>query len=208
MTNAVFTFVLVGVLSTGPARALTPDASGAASLIKLVDDFDSGRAAQAVQKGLKIVVIEGEGAVNIIQQRTAVTPVVEVRDDNDLPVAGVLIRFRTNGKSALFTGGDSQLTLTTNAAGRAAAPGLQPLQSGTYQIEVSAEYQGQTATRTITQNNFATVADAAKAGRTVSTASAAGAVAAAGGGGLSKAAIIGLVGAAGAGAAVAVCGRE
>ncbi len=33
--------------------------------------------------GLKIVVIEGEGAVNIIQQKTAVSPLVEVRDRNN-----------------------------------------------------------------------------------------------------------------------------
>ena len=38
------------------------------------------------QGGLKIVVISGEDAVNIIQQKTAVAPVVEVRDRNDLPV--------------------------------------------------------------------------------------------------------------------------
>ena len=37
---------------------------------------------------LKIVVLEGEGAVNIIQQKTAVAPVIEVRDRNDQPVSG------------------------------------------------------------------------------------------------------------------------
>jgi PKD repeat protein len=158
--------------------------------------------AQAAQKGLKIVVLEGEGAVNIIQQRTAVAPVVEVRDDNDLPVAGVLLRFRAIGKSAVFPGGQSELTLTTNAAGRATATGLQPVQSGAYQIQVTAEYQGQTVTSTITQNNFATVADAKNAGRTPSAGGAA-AVAAAGGGGLSKAAIFGIAGAGAAGVAVA-----
>jgi hypothetical protein len=42
---------------------------------------------------LKIVVIEGEGGVNIIDKKTAVRPVVEVRDRNDLPVAGVAVRF-------------------------------------------------------------------------------------------------------------------
>jgi hypothetical protein len=157
---------------------------------------------QAAQKSLKIVVLEGEDAVNIIQQRTAVAPVVEVRDDNDLPVAGVLVRFRTNGRNAVFVGGVLQLTLTTDAAGRAAATGLQALTEGTHQIEVSAEYQGLKATRTITQSNFATAAQAAKAGRANPTA--AGAAVAAGGGGLSKAAIIGLAGAAGAGALVAV----
>src|SRR5687768_15883087 len=36
-------------------------------------------AVQARDLGLRIVVIEGEGAVNIIQQKTAVAPVVEVR---------------------------------------------------------------------------------------------------------------------------------
>ena len=36
------------------------------------------RAAQTAD--LKIVVLKGEGAVNIIQQRTAVAPVIEVRD--------------------------------------------------------------------------------------------------------------------------------
>jgi hypothetical protein len=36
---------------------------------------------------LKIVVIDGEGAVNIIQQQSAVAPVVEVRDRNDQPDA-------------------------------------------------------------------------------------------------------------------------
>jgi hypothetical protein len=49
-------------------------------------------AAQAA--ALKIVVLEGEGAVNIIQQKTAVAPVIEVRDRNDQPVAGAPSRVR------------------------------------------------------------------------------------------------------------------
>lgn len=43
--------------------------------------------------GLKIVVIEGEGAVNIIQQKTAVSPLVEVRDRNNNPVSGAVVTF-------------------------------------------------------------------------------------------------------------------
>ena len=46
-----------------------------------------------VQSNLKIVVIAGEGAVNVIQQKTAVAPIVEVRDRNDQPVAGVVVTF-------------------------------------------------------------------------------------------------------------------
>src|SRR5688500_11228988 len=59
--------------------------------------------ARAVQVGgLKIVVIEGEDAVNIIQQKTAVAPLIEVRDRNDLPVAGVPVTFSVAGPNATF----------------------------------------------------------------------------------------------------------
>ncbi len=53
------------------------------------------QAASAV--GLRIVVISGEDAVNIIQQKTAVNPIVEVRDRNDLPVSGVAVTFNVGG---------------------------------------------------------------------------------------------------------------
>ncbi|MEX2270277.1 MAG: hypothetical protein WD690_02310, partial [Vicinamibacterales bacterium] len=54
---------------------------------------------------LRIVVIEGEDAVNVIQQKTAVAPVVEVRDQNGLPVPGAVVRFTIGGGNASFTGG-------------------------------------------------------------------------------------------------------
>ncbi len=43
--------------------------------------------------------IEGEEGVNIIQQKSAVQPVVEVRDQNDLPVAGASVVFLIGGSS-------------------------------------------------------------------------------------------------------------
>ena len=63
---------------------------------------------------LKIVVIAGEGAVNIIQQRTAVAPIVEVRDRNNLPVSGASVTFSVGGSGATF-GSGSTLTVVTNA---------------------------------------------------------------------------------------------
>lgn len=121
-------------------------------------------ASLAAQPGLKIVVIEGEGAVNIIQQKTAVAPVVEVRDRNDQPVAGALVSFTINGgRNARFAGGLRSVTLTTNAAGRAAATTATPTGSGAVQINVAATFQGQTATATITQSNVATAAQASAA---------------------------------------------
>jgi hypothetical protein len=114
--------------------------------------------------GLRIVVLEGEDAVNIIQQKTAVAPIVEIRDRNGLPVGGVAVTFAIASPNAVFAGGLQQLTVVTNAAGRAAVSGLSPMTSGAYQINVAAAFQGQTAAATITQTNFMTLAEAAQAG--------------------------------------------
>jgi len=160
---------------------------------------------------LRIVVIAGEDAVNIIQQKTAVAPLVEVRDRNNLPVPGVAVTFTIGGQGATF-GGVSTLTVTTNAAGQAAAVGLTPTAAGAVQINAAAVFQGQTALTTITQTNVLTAAQAAGAAGATGGATGgagggggagAGSVAAGGGGGLS-ATTIGIVGAAVGGGAIVV----
>src|SRR5262245_30137533 len=161
---------------------------------------------------LRIVVLEGEDAVNIIQQKTAVRPMVEVRDANNLPVAGATVVFTIQqgggaARAAAFANGRSAFTVTTDAAGRAASGPLRALGSGALRIEVQASYQGQAATATITQTNFATAAEAAQAGRSVSPgggSSAAGGGGAPGGGALSTAGTIAGIGAAAVGGALAV----
>jgi len=115
----------------------------------------------AQNAGLRIVVIEGEDAVNIIQQNTAVRPLVEVRDRNNLPVPGVLVTFSIEGGKAASFGGVSSLTVATNAAGQAAVTGLTPSAAGAFQIQVQAAFQGQVATATIAQTNVLTAAQAA-----------------------------------------------
>jgi hypothetical protein len=154
-----------------------------------------GGPAQPATGGLRIVVIEGEGAVNIIQQKTAVAPIVEVRDQNNLPVVGATVTFTIQGgKTAVFAGGSQTLTVTTNAAGRAVAAAVNPLNSGTVQIQAAAAFQGQAAAATITQTNVMT---AAQAGAST------GGPAGGGGGGLGVGAIAGIAGGvAAAGAAV------
>ena len=112
---------------------------------------------------LRVVVIEGEDAVNIIQQKTAVRPVVEVRDRNNLPVPGAIVTFSIEGGKAATFGGASTLTVATNAAGQAAVTGLTPSAAGAFQIQVSAAFQGQVATATIAQTNVMTAAQAAAA---------------------------------------------
>ncbi len=148
---------------------------------------------------LKIVVVEGEGAVNIIQQKTAVAPVIEVRDRNDQPVSGAVVRFAIQKGRATFNGARA-LSVTTDALGRATATGLTPIGNGPLQIATSAAFQGQTAAITIVQTNVMTAAQA--------SAAAAGGGAAGGGGGLSNLAIVGIVGGAGAGIGGALIAKK
>jgi hypothetical protein len=154
---------------------------------------------------LRIIVLAGEGAVNIIQQQTAVRPLVEVRDRNNLPVAGATVTFSIGGggSGAAFAGGAQTLSVTTNAVGQAAASGVNALSSGALQIQVQAAYQGQLATAAISQTNFATAAAAAQAGAGAGTGTTGAAGGAAGGGGGMSATTIGIVGAAVAGGAIA-----
>ena len=148
------------------------------------------------QGPLRIVVIEGEDQTNIVQQRTAVAPVIEVRDRNDQPVAGVVITFGIRRGSAQFANGSRTLVATTDAAGRAVGTGLTPTGSGAVQISVSARVQGQVVSATITQTNVATAAQAGQAG-----------VSSTGGGGASgTGGTAGAGGAAGAGATTAAAG--
>lgn len=115
------------------------------------------------QRKLHIVVVEGEDAVNVIQQRTAVAPIVEVRDQNDQPVAGATVTFALKGGNAKATLGNGlrQLVATTDAAGRASVA-VNPVANGAVQIEATASLGGQTASTTIAQTNVATAADATK----------------------------------------------
>jgi hypothetical protein len=118
--------------------------------------FPPGASAQAPVAKLNLVIVEGEGAINNIRQRTAREPVVEVQDENHKPVAGALILFElpTRGASAEFPGGSHSLSVTSDAQGRAVARGLTPNASkGQYQIHVTASYGGITATAVIAQSN-------------------------------------------------------
>ena len=117
--------------------------------------------------GLRIVVIGGEDGVNIVGKGTAAAPVVEVRDRNDLPVAGASVLFLLGGNNARFAGNASRLAVTTDQSGRATATGLQAVGKGAVRIQVQASFQGETATATVTQANFANVAEAAQAGKSI-----------------------------------------
>lgn len=131
---------------------------------------------------LRIEILEGEGAINNIRQRTARDPVVKVVDENDRPVGGAVVTFTMplRGASGTFANGARSVTILTNPQGVATATGVTPNSvAGEFAINVSASHQGQTASTTIAQTNAAVA-------------------------GASSAATIGIVAAIAAGAAVAV----
>lgn len=105
---------------------------------------------------LKIVILEGEGAINNVRQRTAREPIVQVQDENNRPVAGAVVLFALpdRGASGTFANGATSMTVTTDAQGKAVATGLRPNSvAGKMEIRVNASYQGQTASATISQTN-------------------------------------------------------
>jgi hypothetical protein len=158
--------------------------------------------ARAQTGQLNLVIVEGDGAINNIRQRTAREPIVQVEDENHKPIAGAVVVFLLpdQGASGVFANGSHTLTVTTDAQGRAVAHGFRPNNvAGKMQMRVTASYQGKTANATISQSNAAAGAAAGAAGAGISAkliailaiagaAAAGGAIAATRGGGHSTAA--------------------
>jgi hypothetical protein len=139
---------------------------------------------------LNLVIVEGDGAINNIRQRTAREPIVQVEDENHKPVAGAVVVFLlpNQGAGATFANGAHTLTVITDEQGRAVARGLRPnTGQGQFQIHVNASSNGQTASATITQSNAAGAAGAGAAaaggisGKLIAVLIVVGAAAAAGG---------------------------
>ena len=65
------------------------------------------RAQAPEPKQLTISILEGEGAINNIRQRTAREAIVQVQDENHKPVAGVAVTFflADHGASGVFANG-------------------------------------------------------------------------------------------------------
>jgi hypothetical protein len=84
-----------GYLENG--RIVKVSASRMESLQVRLTARAQGAPAAKKAPALRIVVLAGEDSVNIISQKTAVAPLVEVRDENDLPVSGAAVLFLLRG---------------------------------------------------------------------------------------------------------------
>jgi hypothetical protein len=122
--------------------------------------------AQDAAPKLNIVIVEGDGAINNIRQRTAREPIIQVEDENHKPIAGAAVVFSLPGQGAggSFAGGAHSLSVVTDSQGRAVARGFHPNNvQGQYQIHVTASNGGQSANANISQSNTAAAAGAATA---------------------------------------------
>jgi hypothetical protein len=107
---------------------------------------------------LTVVIVEGEGAINNVRQRTAREPIVEVQDENHKPVAGAVVVFTVlpsnGGAGAAFVGDAQTAEFVTDQAGRAVAKGFHPNgQPGQLQVRITATSNGRVGTATISQTN-------------------------------------------------------
>jgi hypothetical protein len=109
------------------------------------------------QSALTVIVVDGEGAINNIRQRTTRVPIVQIEDENHEPVSGATVEFRLpeTGPGGTFANRARFLRVTTGANGRAAANGFRPNDlTGTYLIRVTAVFGELTAQAVVTQTNL------------------------------------------------------
>jgi len=103
---------------------------------------------------LNLVIVEGDGAINNIRQRTAREPIVQVEDENHRPVAGAAVIFLLpeRGPGGTFADSSHTLSVVTNSQGRAAARGIQINHTqGQFTIHVTASFNGMSAATDISQ---------------------------------------------------------
>ncbi len=122
--------------------------------VGMADPLDPAQGSGASK--LNLVIIEGEGAINNVRQRTAREPIVQVEDENRKPIAGATVLFLLpeSGPSGTFAKGARTLQVMTNSKGQAVAKGLKLNNvSGKFQIQVEASHNGMSSTATINQAN-------------------------------------------------------
>jgi len=117
----------------------------------------AGLANAQAAPGLKVVVIQGEGARNNVVLGVTQQLIVQIRDENDQPAAGASVTFYSpeRGPGGSFFGAYNKLTVGANEQGNAAATSFQPnLFEGPFQIRVIATLGNRAGEAVIHQTNF------------------------------------------------------
>jgi hypothetical protein len=124
------------------------------------------------EPALRISVVAGEGASQVINQKGRVDPVVQVQDANGKAIEGAEVAFTlpNQGPSGVFENGSKTLTVTTDAEGRATGRGLVLNRlKGDFDIQVTASYQGRTASVSVAQKSVARIHSAGAFGISTKT---------------------------------------
>jgi hypothetical protein len=111
---------------------------------------------------LKVVVLEGNAAINNIAAQKARDPVVKVVDGEGAPVANATVTFTlpSSGPGGAFLDGQKSTTVRTAADGTAATHGLKPNKTaGQFEIRVVASAGSETARASVIQTNAMAAAE-------------------------------------------------
>jgi hypothetical protein len=106
-------------------------------------------------ESLTIYVLEGQNQIHDVRIPAAATPVVEVRDDNMVPLPGANVTFElpAKGPGGAFAGQRLTFTTKTNDQGQAGAPFTPNSLTGRFTIKVTAQSGSRTGHANIAQSN-------------------------------------------------------
>jgi hypothetical protein len=121
---------------------------------------------QGMQSSLRIVIVEGNYAVNLIGKNHVPSRqiVVRVVDEAGRPVRGATVSFQMPpaDEPGGTIGGQCAVSRPTDSSGLARIA-IQPNQlAGTFDVEVSASYQGDSSSAIVTQFNVQATGNAAR----------------------------------------------
>jgi hypothetical protein len=106
---------------------------------------------------INIVILEGEGAINVVRQRAAREAMVQVQDENHKPVAAAAVTFLlpNEGASGVLSNGSRSITVLTDSEGKAALHIVRVNNvRGNMQIRVEASFHGLTKSAVINQTTL------------------------------------------------------
>lgn len=125
------------------------------TLIALLVQSVSAQAPGLPAASLRVLILEGANAVNSIPNRSATFPVVEVRDENDLPVEGVDVVFElpSAGPGGTFPNRTNTFSGRTNLQGQVRAPYIMNAEAGAFEMKAAAVIGSRTGKVTISQTH-------------------------------------------------------
>ncbi len=115
------------------------------------------------EPGLHVTVVAGEGVthnITQIEKKGRYDPVIQVEDENGKPIQGASVVFAlpAQGPGGTFENSTATLVVTTDAHGRAVARGIRLNKlTGSFNIRITASYQGRSANASISQTTISAV---------------------------------------------------